>query len=100
MPKIERFDPPAHQNDFQPGEPGEQEFLQAWSENIRRWTEAAILGNPWGTTNDAPRDSYFNPLGVEIPADSPVLTIAWPANPGRLKGYFGDVYSDEVLWAM
>lgn len=46
MSALNRFDPPANVTDL--SDPAKDQLLRAeWSNDVNRWTETAILGNPW-----------------------------------------------------
>jgi hypothetical protein len=48
---LPQFDTPAFQNDLTVPSQA-QELSQEWSASVNRWTETAILGDPWTVLND------------------------------------------------
>lgn len=54
MPKLPSFNSPANQaeKDFVNDQKGLKAFQIAWNNNLNRWTNQAILGNPWLNEND------------------------------------------------
>lgn len=56
--KLEQFNPPANINGFLDDARKAQALAEAWNKNLRRWTETAILGDPWSVLNDHDRDYY------------------------------------------
>ena len=83
MSILSQFDPPANQNDL-PTQPDKERLLRAeWSKSVNRWTEAAILGDPWTSLNDKNRSYYFNPLVTDVPSGTTAL-ISWIAFPNRI----------------
>ena len=61
---------------------------------MRRWTEQAIVGNPWSNLYDDQRVWYFDPdlLGWPAGGASP---ITWTAFPNRLNEYFGSAVATQ-----
>lgn len=97
------FATPANWDDFQdsPNKATRAAFRQAWSDNIERWTQYGIVGNPWTGLNDDNRDGYANPALQPVPEGAVAVLTTWPAFPHRLS-YYGarntPCYStDEVL---
>ncbi len=90
MPILSQFDPPANQNDL-PAEPDKERALRAeWSKSVNRWTETAILGDPWTSLNDQDRVYYFNPLETDAPAATSSALISWVAFPNRILRNFNN----------
>lgn len=86
---LQRFTLPACNNDF-PDDPVKYEQLaNAWSQNVAGFTNQAIFGNPWTSTNTAAQTAYYNPLVTPIPAGSGAVDVAWIAFPNRLIQYLG-----------
>ncbi len=86
MPILKQFAPPANQADLS-GTDQENLALQ-WSGNVNRWTETAILGDPWGSLFDQNRTFYYNPLTTDA-ANNPISKpIAWTAFPNRILLFF------------
>lgn len=94
---LKQFDLPAFLNDF-PDDPRKaKELAEAWNKNVNRWTEAAILGDPWTVLNDRDRSYYYNPLTTELPpgvtlTDAP---IPWTAFPNRILHFFPNASKRE-----
>src|SRR5262245_50786064 len=88
MSQLTSFSPPANWLDFGATDPNHALLNAAWTANINRWTQVAIIGNPWANQNDAPRPFYFNPLATDVPANPQTALITWNAFPGRLAAYF------------
>lgn len=99
--KLSQFNPPANINDFSNDTRKAQQLSQAWNKNLRRWTEAAILGDPWSVLNDHDRDYYYNPLTTDIPSDvKPTdAPIAWTAFPNRIIHFFPNSKPDQNRYA-
>src|SRR5271163_4338559 len=82
MAQLNQFAPPANQADLTGND--QTNFAHQWSGNVNRWTETAILGNPWGTLFDQNRNFYYNPLTTDV-AHMPISKpIAWTAFPNRI----------------
>jgi hypothetical protein len=82
MAQLKQFATPANQADLTGND--QTNFKDQWSGNVNRWTETAILGNPWGTLFDQNRDLYYNPLTTDV-ANKPISKpIAWTAFPNRI----------------
>jgi hypothetical protein len=86
MPLLEQFALPANQTDF--GGDDQKHLAQQWSGNVNRWTETAILGDPWTSLNDMNRDFYYNPLTTEATRTQVSKPIAWTAFPNRILTLF------------
>lgn len=83
---FSEFGTPAYQDDF--GSPAEyQAFTSFWSANVLRWTQQAIIGNPWSNSGDAPRTWYYNPIGTVMPTSGGV-PINWVPFPNRVLTFF------------
>jgi hypothetical protein len=82
MSALKSFDPPANVTDL--SDPAKDQLLRAeWSINVNRWTETAILGNPWSAFNDQNRSYYYNPLQTDLAGGAEAL-ISWIAFPNRI----------------
>src|SRR2546423_9237372 len=89
------FDTPGFQNDLT--DPAQAEELRIeWSDSINRWTEAAILGDPWTVLNDNNRTYYYNPLSTDISNGQSAL-IAWIAYPNRILFNFPNASFEEQM---
>ncbi len=86
MAPLTQFAPPANAKDLTGNE--QTKLETQWSGNVNRWTEAAILGDPWGSLNDRDRDYYYNPLQTEIVSGAVSKAIDWPAFPNRILTQF------------
>lgn len=96
MSILSQFDPPANQNDLST-QPDKEKVLRAeWSNSVNRWTEAAILGDPWTSLNDKNRSYYFNPLVTDVPSGTSVL-ISWVAFPNRILLNFSNASVPEQM---
>ncbi|AEI62801.1 hypothetical protein [Corallococcus macrosporus] len=93
--KLPAFDPPAQWNDFAGDARKEREFRDVWSKSVNRWTENAILGNPWSVLYDNHRDYYFNPLTTDVPDSAPTRLIPWTAFPNRILVSFPNASQAE-----
>jgi hypothetical protein len=99
MTRLARFTPPANIVDF-PNDDGKQQKLQAeWSTNIERWTQLAILGNPWDVLYDNDRSGYYDPTKTDVDKVTGPVPITWNAFPARIKHYFSGSSSQEQ-WRM
>src|SRR5262245_14858071 len=64
---LTTFAPPAYVNDFPPEkEEARKKFMAIWSDNVKQWTEQAILGDPWTIHYDSPRPYYYTAHGQEL----------------------------------
>lgn len=93
---MDTFNTPAYQGekDFanQP-EHLKEEFLRIWSNFVNYSTLNSIMGNPWTSKYDHPRDWYYNPLKVSVPpSSSNTVPIQWTAFPNRIIHYFQDEF--------
>ena len=88
MSALNRFDPPANVTDL--SDPAKDQLLRAeWSNNVNRWTETAILGDPWSALNDQNRSYYYNPLQTDLTGGVEQL-ISWFAFPNRILVNFSN----------
>src|SRR5689334_23308760 len=99
MARLGLFDPPAGLQDLDPASAPYRVLRSKWSDNVRRWTQIAIVGDAWSTDNDANRDFYFNLLDVDAPPDAVEAPVAWTAFPGRILEFYGRSFPDELLHA-
>jgi hypothetical protein len=82
MALLAQFAPPAKQADLTGNDLNK--LAQQWSDNVNRWTETAILGDPWRSLHDQDRNFYYNPLTTDV-ANNPISKpIAWTAFPNRI----------------
>ena len=99
MALLSQFSPPANVQDFA-GNPAMQERMNAaWSGNVNRWVEAALIGDVWDRNNYGPRPAFYNPLVTDTPANAVTAAIPWNAFPGRLQALFPDASSQWHQWA-
>ncbi|WP_435022490.1 hypothetical protein TA3x_001567 [Tundrisphaera sp. TA3] len=98
MSVLKRYDPPANISDLT--DPAQDELLRAeWSSNVNRWTETAILGDPWSSLNDQNRSFYDNPLQTDLAGGSAKL-ISWFAFPNRILVNFANAsFLDQMGFA-
>lgn len=86
---LKQFSSPAGQapKDFQTLGLEQQlaQFETDWSNNLDGWTQAAMIGNPWNSVNDAPRAGYYNPLVEGF--DDTATPVDWTPFPNRLIVY-------------
>lgn len=101
MSTIPEFNTPANWSEFPAGDPRQAALRAAWSQNLNRWTQLAILGDPWGSINDQNRAFFVNPLTFSqaAPTTAPTL-ISWNAFPGRFGAFYGSSMSPYDLFAM
>ena len=88
MPILTQFALPANQADLTGSD--QQRLADQWSGNLNRWTETAILGDPWGSLNDQHRGYYYNPLTTDLVGQSVSKPIAWTAFPNRILVNFAN----------
>lgn len=99
MAKLAQFSPPARIQDFS-NDPAQQECLNAaWSGNINRWVNAALLGDVWDRINYGPRPAFYNPLVTDTPDTAGNVPITWNAFPGRLQALFPNQGASWQQWA-
>lgn len=98
MSVLKRFDPPANLTDL--ADPTKDQLLrEEWSNNVKRWTETAILGDPWTVLNDHNRSYYYNPLDTDLSGGSEAL-ISWTAFPNRILVNFSNAsFLDQMGFA-
>lgn len=90
---LGQFSSPANQanTDLAEDPDGLRKFNTYWHNNMQRWTEQAIVGNPWSNINDSGRLAYFNPRANDqyskITNDS-LSIVDWNAFPRRLRMFF------------
>lgn len=92
MATLNQFDLPANQTDLQPTQ--EALLRTEWSNSVNRWTEVALLGDPWDVLNDQNRSFYYNPLTTDI-AGGTSAQIAWTAFPNRIKVIFNSASQSD-----
>jgi hypothetical protein len=61
-----------------------------WSDSVNRWTETAILGDPWGSLFDQNRSFYYNSLTTNAANTRVSKAIAWTAFPNRILLFFAN----------
>jgi hypothetical protein len=89
MSTLKAFSPPADQQDLA-GDPSLQSQLdQHWNTNVDGFTQQAIVGNPWSSTNASDQTAYYNPLDVDIPDGTAAVPVTWSPFPNRLSQYCG-----------
>jgi hypothetical protein len=86
MSVLQQFGPPANQVDLTGDD--QKKLAQQWSANVNRWTQTAILGDPWGSLFDQNRNYYYNPLTTDIASNLISKPIAWTAFPNRILVQF------------
>jgi hypothetical protein len=98
MSVLKSYDPPANISDLT--DPTEDQLLRAeWSSNVNRWTETAILGNPWSALNDQSRSYYYNPLATDLAGGTEAL-VSWIAFPNRILVNFANAsFLDQMGYA-
>jgi hypothetical protein len=82
MPLLKQFALPANQVDLTGDD--QTNLARLWSDNVNRWTETAILGDPWGSLFDQNRSFYYNPLTTDAAAGEVSKPIAWTGFPNRI----------------
>jgi hypothetical protein len=82
MALLKQFAPPANQVDLTGTD--QKNLAQHWSDNVNRWTETAILGDPWRSLFDQNRTFYYNPLTTDVAPQPISKPIAWTAFPNRI----------------
>ncbi|MGK3967560.1 hypothetical protein WMF38_25735 [Sorangium sp. So ce118] len=96
---LPRIDPPAFRDDFDGDADKSAQLREEWSKRVHRWTEAAILGDPWGRLHDDHREAYFNLLETPVPPGTQSVKIGWGAFPNRINVIFPNS-SDAEKWDM
>lgn len=71
------------EQDFAGDPAGLTAFAETWDGAMNRWTQQAIIGDPWSNLNDDQRDFYVDPAQAGWP-DGPVAPIFWTSFPNRL----------------
>ena len=91
MATLERFHSPGYQaeKDFGNDLDGLDQFNEQWNNNLNRWTNQSIVGNPWSNQYDDNRYYYVNPLTTSLNPGNPV-PITWNPFPNRLFNFFQD----------
>ncbi|NBF11714.1 hypothetical protein [Pseudomonas sp. Fl4BN1] len=99
MARLAQFSPPAHIQDFSDNRAQQERMNAAWSDNINRWANAAMVGDIWSRTNNGPRPAFYNPLLTDTPDTSANAAITWNAFPGRLQALFPTQAQSWQQWA-
>lgn len=96
MSILKQFDPPANQSDLASQPEKDEQLRTEWSNSVNRWTQTAILGDPWTSLNDNNRSYYFNPLETDVPQGTSAL-ISWVAFPNRILISFSNSSVSEQM---
>lgn len=99
MSRLSQFSPPANVKDFADSPQQQEQMNAAWSGNVNRWVEAAMVGDVWDLVNYGPRPAFYNPLVTDTPSTSANVAITWNAFPGRLQALFPDASDSWQQWA-
>lgn len=99
MAILEQYAPPAWVQDFSDNPPLQQAMNAAWSGNVNRWVNAALIGDVWDLVNYGPRPAFYNPLVQDTPSSAVSAGIPWSAFPGRLSALFPNNSADWFAWA-
>lgn len=94
-----RFSTPAFIQDFANDATKQQKLEADWSTNIERWTQLAILGNPWDVLYDHGRVGYYDPTKTDVGSVTGPVPITWNAFPNRILHYFSSLPQQEQ-WRM
>ena len=94
MALLKQFAPPANQVDLTGND--QQNLAQHWSDNVNRWTETAILGDPWSSLFDQHRTFYYNPLTTDVVPQPISKPIAWTAFPTPFGQKVETLYSKRT----
>jgi hypothetical protein len=94
-----RFSTPAFIQDFSNDQKKQQKLEADWSTNIERWTQIAILGNPWDLLYDNNRAGYYDPTKTDVASVTGPVPITWNAFPNRIPHFFGSL-SQEEQWRL
>lgn len=95
---LAQFSTPANVQDF--SNPTLQNLMNAaWSGNVNRWVEAALIGDVWDLVNYGPRPAFYNPLTTDTPGSAANAPIPWQAFPGRISALFPNNSSSWFEWA-
>ena len=99
MEPLQRFSSPANQaqTDFGSDSTGLGKFRTFWNNNLNRWTNQSIVGNPWSNINDDNRYYYFNPLTSDSKNAQGPVPILWTPFPNRLYNFFQDPNAPQEL---
>lgn len=98
MSTLAQFSTPADIQDFT--DPTQQQAMNiAWSGNVNRWVEAALVGDVWDLLNYGPRPAFYNPLTTSVPPSAANAAIPWQAFPGRLSALFPNDSASWFEWA-
>ncbi|XXX75906.1 hypothetical protein WMF30_50475 [Sorangium sp. So ce134] len=96
---LPRIDPPAFRDDFGHDADKSEQLREEWSKRVRRWTEAAIVGDPWTRVRDDNREAYFSLLDTPVAPGAQPAKIGWVAFPNRINVIFPNS-SDAEKWHM
>ena len=96
---LPRIDPPAFLDDFKHDSAKAKTLRSEWSKHIRRWSESALVGNPWTRVRDENREFYFSLLDTPVAPGAKVAKIAWRAFPNRINTLFPNS-GDAEKWSM
>lgn len=99
MTLLTQFSPPGYVQDFSDNPALQETMNAAWSGNVNRWVEAALVGDVWDMDNYGPRPAFYNPLVTDTPPDAVNAAIPWGAFPGRLAALFPNAGADWNQWA-
>lgn len=98
MSTLSQFSTPANVQDF--NDPTQQAQMNAaWSGNVNRWVESALVGDVWDLVNYGPRPAFYNPLNTDTPSSAVNAPIPWQAFPGRISALFPNDSSNWFEWA-
>lgn len=99
MAKLTQFSTPADIQDFSDSPAQQERMNAAWSGNINRWVNAALVGDVWDLINYGPRPAFYNPLDTDTPSTSVNAPITWNAFPGRIPALFPNQSANWLQWA-
>lgn len=99
MPRLTHFSTPANIDDFTDFPAQREQMKAAWSANVNRWCNSALVGNVWDLVNYGPRPAFYNPMATDTPDDAANISITWNAFPGRLSALLPDNGDDWRRWA-
>src|SRR5260370_37153789 len=89
MPILSSFSTPALIQDLANHPDLQNELNALWNNNVQAFTQQAIFGDPWNTTNASNQTSYYNPTTTNVPTGASAAAIAWVPFPNRLVYYAG-----------
>jgi hypothetical protein len=89
MSDLPAFSTPARQQDFPRGSPEQAQCDELWNTRVSGFTQQAIVGNPWTSSNQANQASYYDPLVTDVPKGTKSVLVFWTAFPNRLVQYLG-----------